>query len=32
MLDGKFIVGHDVQIKIEGELVDEKAPAEKAAT
>jgi polyisoprenoid-binding protein YceI len=32
MLDGKFIVSHDIQINIEGELVEEKAPAEKAAT
>src|ERR1700674_1636621 len=32
MLDGKFIVSHDIQINIEGELVEEKVPAEKAAT
>jgi polyisoprenoid-binding protein YceI len=31
MLDGKFIVSNDIQINIEGELVEEKA-AEKAAT
>jgi polyisoprenoid-binding protein YceI len=32
VLDGKFIVSHEIQINIEGELVEEKAPAEKAAT
>ena len=31
MLDGKFIVSNEIQINIEGELVEEKA-AEKAAT
>jgi polyisoprenoid-binding protein YceI len=31
MLDGKFIVSDEIQINIEGELVEEKAPAEKAA-
>ena len=32
MLDGKFIVSNEIQINIEGELVEEKVPAEKAAT
>jgi polyisoprenoid-binding protein YceI len=32
VLDGKFIVSHEIQINIEGELVEEKAPAEKTAT
>jgi len=31
MLDGKFIVSNEIQINIEGDLVEEKA-AEKAAT
>jgi len=30
MLDGKFIVSNEIQINIEGELVEEKTPAEKA--
>ncbi|HEV2967171.1 MAG TPA: YceI family protein [Candidatus Dormibacteraeota bacterium] len=30
-LDGKFVVSHEIQINIEGELVEEKVPAEKAA-
>jgi polyisoprenoid-binding protein YceI len=32
MLDGKFIVSNEIQVNIEGELVEEKVPAEKAAT
>jgi polyisoprenoid-binding protein YceI len=32
VLDGKFVVSHDIQINIEGELVEETAPAEKTAT
>lgn len=32
VLDGKFIVSHEIQINIEGELVEEKAAAEKTAT
>jgi polyisoprenoid-binding protein YceI len=31
MLDGKFIVSNEIQVNIEGELVEEKVPAEKAA-
>ena len=31
VLDGKFIVSNEIQINIEGELIEEKAPAEKAA-
>ena len=32
MLDGQFIVSNEIQINIEGELVEEKVPAEKGAT
>ncbi|MGH7760615.1 MAG: YceI family protein [Candidatus Dormibacteraceae bacterium] len=32
MLDGKFIVSNEIQINIEGELVEEKLPAETAST
>lgn len=32
MLDGKFVVSNEIQINIEGELVEEKVLAEKAAT
>jgi hypothetical protein len=32
ILDGKFVVSHEIQINIEGELVEETAPAEKTAT
>jgi polyisoprenoid-binding protein YceI len=31
MLDGKFIVSHEIQINIEGELVEEKEPAKTPA-
>ena len=31
MLDGKFIVGNEVQVNLEGELVEEKAAAKKVA-
>jgi hypothetical protein len=30
MLDGKFIVSNEIQINVEGELVEEKTPVEKA--
>jgi polyisoprenoid-binding protein YceI len=32
VLDGQFVVSNEIQINIEGELVEEKVPAEKAAT
>jgi polyisoprenoid-binding protein YceI len=32
ILDGKFVVSHEIQINIEGELVEETVPAEKTAT
>ena len=32
VLDGKFIVSHEIQINIEGELVEETVSAEKTAT
>ncbi len=32
MLDGQFIVSKEIQINIEGELVEEKVPAEKGAS
>ena len=32
VLDGRFIVSNEIQINIEGELVEEKAPVEQAAT
>ena len=31
MLDGKFVVANDIQINIEGELVEEKEPAKTTA-
>jgi hypothetical protein len=30
VLDGKFVVSNEIQINIEGELVEEKVPAEAA--